>query len=204
MNTTHSLAGQSEQEVKVNQPTNTRALSPHDKFVFKTSVDPDRQRFIEEEELSLLRDSDPAMYSPEMSFREYLDLHKSTNSKESGFKDDAEDALVYRVVKEDEREGGLLMYGDLAESVARGRVDDARVIIDNSELLQSRDRDGNNLLAISSFANQPNMTRFLLARGVDMYSVNNELENPRMIAERLGYTQVLRVLKKAPLLKNSE
>ncbi|MES2214768.1 MAG: hypothetical protein V4485_01940 [Pseudomonadota bacterium] len=88
----------------------------------------------------------------------------------------------------------------LFESVAQGSVFDVRAIIDNYQLLQSRDDSGNNMLNIASFSGDALMAKFLLLRGVDLYAINYSGDSPRSIAQNTKNPDIYNLLQSAAFL----
>ena len=170
-------------------------------------VDQEREKLVTEELLDLTLYDDNAQVLAEMSFKQYSKLFNIDHGVYAiSARDRMEDIQMFienrhhYLVDVDTTVDAENMKYALLDSVINGNVSDARTILDNYALLQSRDKYGNNLLSIAAIQNDADMAVFLLARGVDMYAVNYNMEDPMYISQYLNNDAVGSVLNAAVFL----
>lgn len=144
----------------------------------------------------------PASRIDDMTAQEYIhkfwdDYNASSNDNLSRKRDITlfvDGRNTYRTLNDMNLED---IKNDLFESIKKNRIDDARTILDNAPLLQSRDKNGANLLGVAVLTNDTDVAKFLLHRGVNMNAMDYQGNTPFNIAEDVGHLKMQRLLNRS-------
>ncbi len=80
------------------------------------------------------------------------------------------------------------------DSVSNGNEEAVRGLLDNFNLLNSQDKQGNNLLVSAINSNNNNIARMLIYRGIYLDQVNNDGVTPLIFAARNGNSELVALL----------
>ncbi len=86
--------------------------------------------------------------------------------------------------------------------LANGKFDELKVMIDNYPILNNKYEGGNNLLHISSYLNKEIFARYLLAKGINQFSMNNKNMTAYDIANLLQNFDLVRLLLNSKITKH--
>lgn len=83
------------------------------------------------------------------------------------------------------------------EAIRRDNLEDLRVLVDNYPILQSYNKNGNNMLMTAIEFDNISISKFLLIRGVDLFLVNRDGDNILSIARESNDPDMERIINNA-------
>lgn len=177
----------------------------------ESNEDQDRLYFVNAESVMLLLEDDDVVlgkltkkaYLDSLHGKDYINLFLKTyvsqmESKKAHMMDsfirkyeflhEGRDASVLS-----EQEAKKLAF----EALKRDNIDDLRIFINNYPILQSYDRNGNNMLMLAIELDNVPISKFLLIKGADLFGQNSDGESILSISRESGDPVMQRIINDA-------
>jgi ankyrin repeat protein len=83
------------------------------------------------------------------------------------------------------------------DDIEKSNLTDLRILANNYSILDMIDKQGNSLLHIASFNDNPAITKWLIMRGIDINMLNHKGASALDIAENRQYWRIYNLLEQA-------
>lgn len=196
---------------KIQKATRSEVILPKPKKVVKIKkkkqIDRKLMSFIRDESIFILFKDDEVVLGnltrrakiDQMPFNDYLTLYYKKQKEKAGEKraKQMEEFIEARSYYATVPLSDSYLKREVKKEIKKSSLTNLKVLEDNYEIIDMVDNDGNTMLHLATYNNNPAIVKWLIMRGAHLDSINFEAISPREIAGFNRNWQIFDMLEKA-------